>query len=681
MIKLNKLTIKIVLLVVFTLGFVTVGWGQVPSNITVTPSSTVASATAVSYTINFTSSLQIGKGSNIDITYPAGTAGTAGTGNVTINGSNAKINSFTNTGGTTWRIALRNPNGNDVPGGPITIVVSGITNPSTIGSDKTINIVLPGGNANSSNYTITSNTAVTVGTVTLGDATASSISSYTIATTLTASHLATNQLVVTFPTGTVLPVSMSTAHVTIGGNAVTAVTTNPVTRVATLTIGTAFTTGNIVFSTDAGVKNPASSGSKTLTVSSNLQPTAGTSTSYTVNNASSLTAASVINEPTTINSISQYTVGFALGNSGALTAEIGTVTVKFPVGTNVPSSISTNAVTVNGVNAFAVETDVNERTVTITTPSALANNASVTLVLKSGAVVLNPFDAGNYTVEVRTSSETSYVESSTYEITPSSVTSASVTLGNIATSGVSTYQLEFSLGAAGGLTANSSSFTVLFPTGTTLTETSITSSTILVNGNAVTASPTVDAGARTISFISPVNISNSAFVTLIFNAGITNPTTSGNYTAQIKTSVEDQYVTSQSYTVSANASSVTNVSFTRTGTNNTQVNATAITYAVTFTPTTAVGNNVQGTITIEFPSQFSLGSVNTGTNVSQTGITGTVTYSKTGTNLVVNFSRNGGNSITGGTPVTITIANVINPTLAKTNHRIGVSVHRQMQMS
>jgi len=98
--------------------------------------------------------------------------------------------------------------------------------------------------------------------------------------------------------------------------------------------------------------------------------------------------------PTTAGSAGQYTFTMTLGTE--LAAGVGTVTVIFPYGTTVPSSISADNVSCQNNDgnweACTVAPVVNQkaRTVTITTPVLLAAAASQRVRFATGANIVNP---------------------------------------------------------------------------------------------------------------------------------------------------------------------------------------------------------------------------------------------------------------------------------------------------
>jgi hypothetical protein len=124
---------------------------------------------------------------------------------------------------------------------------------------------------------------------------------------------------------------------------------------------------------------------------------------------------SVVVNPDTEALQAAYTIGLTLGSQGALTGGSGTITVTWPSGTTIPSSMSTTTVTVNGSNASAVTPSAANRSATVRVPGNLANSAGVTLAFSASAGVINP-GAGTYTLQVQTSAQPANVNSPNYNI-------------------------------------------------------------------------------------------------------------------------------------------------------------------------------------------------------------------------------------------------------------------------
>ncbi|HUV55805.1 MAG TPA: right-handed parallel beta-helix repeat-containing protein [Dehalococcoidales bacterium] len=106
--------------------------------------------------------------------------------------------------------------------------------------------------------------------------------------------------------------------------------------------------------------------------------------------------------PTTAGSAGQYSFEFSLASRNALTAGEDTVTVIFPYGTTVPSSIDAGAVSWSNDNAASWSTGtvaptINQkaRTVTVTTPITIAAASDKWVKFTTAASIVNPTTVKN----------------------------------------------------------------------------------------------------------------------------------------------------------------------------------------------------------------------------------------------------------------------------------------------
>ncbi len=138
--------------------------------------------------------------------------------------------------------------------------------------------------------------------------------------------------------------------------------------------------------------------------------------------------------PATVGSAAEYKFEFTVGSSGALAAGSGTITVIFPSGTTVPASANKNQVQVDADGSASTYSltacNVNptchsdSRTVTLTVPQAVANNANVYVYFTSGFGLVNPTTSASAAkVKIYTSAEPKYAEAATgYAVTADTAT-------------------------------------------------------------------------------------------------------------------------------------------------------------------------------------------------------------------------------------------------------------------
>jgi hypothetical protein len=138
--------------------------------------------------------------------------------------------------------------------------------------------------------------------------------------------------------------------------------------------------------------------------------------------------------PATVGNAAEYKFEFTAGSSGALTGGSGTITVIFPSGTTVPASASKSYVQVDADGSASTYSLIpctvdptchsDSRTVTLTVPQSVANDANVYVYFASGFGLVNPTTSASAAkVKVFTSAEPKYAEAATgYAVAASTAT-------------------------------------------------------------------------------------------------------------------------------------------------------------------------------------------------------------------------------------------------------------------
>ena len=246
-----------------------------------------------------------------------------------------------------------------------------------------------------------------------------------------------------------------------------------------------------------------------------------------------------------------YTISIRLGTPGALSNGSDTITLTWPVGTTIPGSITNTNVTVNGINPQNgdVTTSPGNREVSIIVPNDLADGEAVTLSFTTAAGIINPLISGQYTLTVRTSIETTDIISPIYEIPDGPVTVHNVTVTPDTIGQTAGYLIPITLGQQSGLTANTGTITITWPSDTQVPGV-IVPAAVTVNGVNATA-VTTNSLQRQATVTVPNSISNGDSLTLLFNntAGLVNPTIVGNYSLTAYTSIQTDVATSPFYTI------------------------------------------------------------------------------------------------------------------------------------
>lgn len=486
--------------------------------------------------------------------------------NVTVNGTPLGVDPVTSP--TARSVTLTTPV-NIANDGAVTVVfatAAGLRNPSTGGSyTLQVHTSAEPTKVTSQGYTIQApNTTVTAANVTPDPNGVNSEAAYTIGFRVGSSGAlqgGVSTITIAFPSGTTVPGVISPSKIKVNGTAAPTVSISG--QEVTLTVPSSATIGNsdsvtVVFLQEALLQNPPVQGPYTLTVRTSAEPTDVVSNPYTIGAATTtVTQAVVTPVPATVGVTAAYTIDFNVGGSGALQAGSSSVTVTFNANTSLVSQTISGA-TVNGVAAQAVS-DAASRTVTLTVPASvhIGNNGSVSVFIPSG-VITNPVSANTYTLEVKTSVETTNVTSLGYPITTATttVTAATVTPDPATANVNAQYTFAFNVGAEGALTGGTDTITLTFPNNTTIPA-SITPGDVTVNGTPVTASIVIDQSLRTVTLTTPVSIANSGSVTIVFTsaAGLVNPS-AATYTARVRTSMEATNVTTNAYVIDPAATSI-----------------------------------------------------------------------------------------------------------------------------
>lgn len=226
-----------------------------------------------------------------------------------------------------------------------------------------------------------------------------------------------------FPDNTFVPNTIPASAVTVNGTPVVPgkIIANSTTRQVSLTTPVEVA-GNdsavVVFKPAAGLLNPSAVGNYQLTAWTSSQPAQINSPSFSLIPATTmLTPATVALLPSDADSAADYTLNFNLGNHGRLLPGLSQVIVKFGIKTLITHG-ALNGVKVNTVNAAATgDSALHKIIVTVPSTVSLPSNAAITLYLPKSAI-RNPAVAGNYTLNVSTSVETTPVASNAYMIQP-----------------------------------------------------------------------------------------------------------------------------------------------------------------------------------------------------------------------------------------------------------------------
>jgi len=180
---------------------------------------------------------------------------------------------------------------------------------------------------------------------------------------------------------------------------------------------------SVVIQSGAGIKNPTQAGTYKLSVwtSSDAFPV---DTPNIIVNPSAVSNVKVTVTPQLAGMQAMYVVVLQTGASGILNPG-DTITIKFPQGTYVPSSIPLDKIKVNNQSVSLVS--VSGTTILITISNTIPSSYTVALWFATEVGIKNPSTPQSYKVLVHTSRETTDVESSPYDIIKGVSTSLNIT--------------------------------------------------------------------------------------------------------------------------------------------------------------------------------------------------------------------------------------------------------------
>jgi hypothetical protein len=542
------------------------------------------------------------------------------------------------------------------------------------------------------------NTSVTVDNISLSPSTKSSTNvQYEVAfTTGTNGKLVggttagSSTIDITFNgTGTTLPGSMSTNDVTVNGNAPSSANISG----NTVTLGvpngvsiSASSSVTVTFTSGAGIDNGSSSGSYTMDVSTS-STSVTSSSSYSITDSSPLSIGSFSKNETKVNATSSYSINFTPGTgNGLVSADADYIELTFPDNTYIPPSVAKQYVIINGNQVASTDASNTNRTLKLYPSTDLPAGSEASISISSTAGILNPTPVSStYKLSLGTSKEAA-VQSTSYSTTAatSTVTTPSVSLSDngLNATGV-TYTISLNTGDYGRLIENGGSLTastiyVSFPSGTDVT--GVNNTNIAING----AQPSSINRSGDVLEIPVPNMDdpdpqvadsiwNADDITITV-AGVQNPGSSGDYTLDVKTSVENDYITSTSYPIT-NASPISLSNF---GLTVNEVNI-AGDYSFDFTTGTGSGLTTANSdyITITFPSSSEIPTSIANSDITIDGsAANNITTNSLENKVTVYVPADIAQNTTASLAIS-TNAGIINPKEPETNYTLTVFTSQQ----
>ncbi len=348
-----------------------------------------------------------------------------------------------------------------------------------------------------------------------------------------------------FPTGTIIP-SLSKADITVNG---TACQHAPIIDTATNVIDI-ITPVSVNSNTDVRVKIPRiinpPEGTYSMEIWTSSQPRHVPSRVYEIG-VSTVSNLRVNVAPNSVGLAGQYTIEFKTGPSGQLGIN-DPITIQFPVGTVVPSSINPDKITVNGV-LCKMKPFVQGLQMTIYNPMPIQALQDVGMIIDDLAGIKNPVIAKlGYTLKLATASDSKFVDSLPYEITQVSTLQNVVVKVNPPTINKSArYEINFQIGSNGSLIAGDK---ISIQMNEQTLPTAIPKLYVSINGINPAVDVIIDGKRLEIKLTQGIASGQNVSLILESQAGIRNPPKPGNdYRISIFTSKEPYAVASQPFSI------------------------------------------------------------------------------------------------------------------------------------
>ncbi|MFZ5647344.1 MAG: copper amine oxidase N-terminal domain-containing protein [Bacillota bacterium] len=307
---------------------------------------------------------------------------------------------------------------------------------------------------------------------------------------------------------------------------------------------------DILIKTSAGIKNPISTGTYSISVW-NSKINIVSNFFYTIVRGT-INTPKVEVKPAITKRDAEYTCSFKVSQSGNLLGGTDSITITFPQEIRLPSYISGDAITVNGVNLASSDLTLSGNRLSFKVPSniSVGPEEEVTVKIKPEARIKSPDRTGEYRLQVATSKDPAPVPSEVFTIGETAISELKVSVDPPSAGAESQYEISFKTSPYGALKGGQSVITVTFP-GETNLPSYIYKNSIEVQGILLDTG-TVTLKGKSVSFVLPSNVqvepNQFARITLK-NAGIKNPNNPGSYNLKVSTSSDQQIIRSEDYTI------------------------------------------------------------------------------------------------------------------------------------
>lgn len=272
-------------------------------------------------------------------------------------------------------------------------------------------------------------------------------------------------------------------------------------------------------------------------------------------NQTGVTIATVTPRPDVVKECAEYTIEFNVVSEsgfGCTCSRSTSFYLEFPVEVQINSAIDPMFITINGISANRVSIERNK--IVVSSSMHFLAGMKVTIRIDQKAGLKNPDKPGWYRMKVHTSVDRIPTPSKPFYIRPSSISRPTVNSDSPYTCSLSTLVIKFSTGTQGGI-PETGFIKVAFPKGFHVPQT-IEPGNIAINNRQVTSklSSSKDSIDDSASFAIPVleeiRPESEVVVVILPNSGIRLPSTYGNHSIDISTSVETHKVPSLLFAVS-----------------------------------------------------------------------------------------------------------------------------------
>ncbi|MGB9794940.1 stalk domain-containing protein [Caldisericum exile] len=388
--------------------------------------------------------------------------------------------------------------------------------------------------------------SIVINGVTILNPKLSDTSSYNFVFTPSITLLPGDNIYVEFPSGFVVPQTIAgsnfalkqgnvtyvadfTNNVSVSGNTVKLTIPS---GSYTISAGYSYT---LIFGAYTGIVNPSATGNYTFKMYTSKQPTPAT---YTVTLGTSITNLMWDVNPKTAGAVGEHTISFKTSSSGALSTN-DTITIIFPGGFTLPTTIPSGGILVNNVSAQA---SVSSNVLSIKCPTSIGAGSSVTIkILASSNFVNPPVSTSGYKIKVYTSQDQLQVESSQLMFTPSTLQNLKVTVDPQVVNKNASISFTFNLGLGGALGA-SDTISIILPLQFSVPNQVPSNLITITAGNSIFNPSAVSRSGNTLVLTLPqnTNIPSQSLVSISISkdANIMTPQTGGTYKFTVYTSKE-----------------------------------------------------------------------------------------------------------------------------------------------